>query len=85
MIEVCGCFEIHRKRQPAPSIGTQDEVTVDPGLRRSKEGHFIAWEGTYVQSPSKSQLFEKCGVPRPEVTRRAQGRRKVLSKGRLGK
>lgn len=74
---MCGFFEIYRKRQPASSIGAQNEVTFDPGLRRSKEGHFIGWEGTYLQSPPKNWLFEKCSVPRAEVTRREQGRRRM--------
>ena len=54
-----------KKKQQAPSIGTQrKEVAFDPGLRRSKEGHSVVWAGTRVQSPTRSQLFEKCGMPR---------------------
>lgn len=66
---------IYRKKQPAVPIGAQKEVAFDPGVRRSKKGHSFGWEGTHVQSSPKSQLFEKCGVPRAEVTRRVGGRR----------
>lgn len=35
-----------KKKQQALSIGAQrKEVAFDPGLRRSKEGHSVVWEG----------------------------------------
>ena len=39
---------IYRKKQPAPPIGAQKEGAFVSGLRRSKEGHSIVWEGTLV-------------------------------------
>lgn len=56
---------IYRMKQPASLIEPQKkDVAFDPDLRRSTERHSIGWEGTHVQSPPRSQLFEKWGMQR---------------------